>query len=98
MFTAFSTDDTRPYVVTAYLEKSGYGSQAAAPVVKCMFLQLSGLTRDRPGRCCPTRSTSTPRVAAPPQTLADTTCWNGKEGNAVQVSERTTGLSVPPWR
>ncbi|HEX6659483.1 MAG TPA: penicillin-binding transpeptidase domain-containing protein, partial [Ilumatobacter sp.] len=30
VFTGFSVDDTHPYVVTAYLEKSGYGSQAAA--------------------------------------------------------------------
>jgi hypothetical protein len=30
-FSAFSVDETRPYVVTAYLEKSGYGSQAARP-------------------------------------------------------------------
>jgi penicillin-binding protein 2 len=40
-FVAFSTDDARPYVVAAYLEKAGYGSQAAAPVVKCMFMALS---------------------------------------------------------
>ncbi len=32
-----------PYTVVAFLEKSGYGSKAAAPVVKCMFLALAGL-------------------------------------------------------
>ena len=90
VFTAFSIDDTRPYVVTAYLEKSGYGSQAAAPVVKCTFLALSGLRATDPGEARPIRSTSTPPSPPPPQSLADTTCWNGKEGNAVQVSERTT--------
>lgn len=36
-------DMDHPYVVTAYLEKSGYGSQAAAPVVKCVFMALSGV-------------------------------------------------------
>jgi penicillin-binding protein 2 len=42
VFAAFSLDARMPYTVTAYLEKSGYGSQAAAPVVKCMFLALAG--------------------------------------------------------
>jgi penicillin-binding protein 2 len=89
VFTAFSLDDTRPFVVTAYLEKSGYGSQAAAPVVKCAFLALSGLRATDPVQPAdPLDLNAT--VAAPPQQMADTTCWNGKEGSAVQVSERTT--------
>lgn len=37
VFGAFSLDPTQPYTVVAYLEKAGYGSKAAAPVVKCMF-------------------------------------------------------------
>ena len=32
-----------PYTVTSYLEKAGYGSVGAAPVVKCMFEALSGV-------------------------------------------------------
>jgi penicillin-binding protein 2 len=88
-FSAFSTDDTHPYVVTAYLEKSGYGSQAAAPAVKCTFLALSGLRATDPVELSdPLDINAT--VAAPPQKLADTTCWNGKDGNAVQVSVRAT--------
>jgi penicillin-binding protein 2 len=47
-FAAYSLDPERPYTVSAYLEKSGYGSQAAGPVVKCMFTQLSGLTQADP--------------------------------------------------
>ena len=35
-----ATTAARPYTVVAYLEKSGFGSQGAAPVVKCMFLAL----------------------------------------------------------
>lgn len=42
-FGAFSLDPFRPFTVTAYLEKSGYGSRAAAPVVKCMFMALGGM-------------------------------------------------------
>lgn len=41
-FGAFSLDSNSPYTVFAYLEKSGYGSQAAAPVVKCIFTALNG--------------------------------------------------------
>ena len=40
-FGAFSLDTTQPYSAFAYLEKSGYGAVAAAPVVKCIFLALS---------------------------------------------------------
>lgn len=44
-FAAFSTNPFSPYTVVAYLEKSGYGSKAAAPVVKCVFEALSGAVR-----------------------------------------------------
>jgi hypothetical protein len=35
-------DPKKPYTAVAYLEKSGYGSRAAAPVVKCVFTALAG--------------------------------------------------------
>ena len=41
-FGAFSLNPNKPYTVFAYLEKAGYGSQAAAPVVKCIFTALAG--------------------------------------------------------
>ena len=41
-FGAFSKNPNVPYSAFAYLEKSGFGSRAAAPVVKCMFTALSG--------------------------------------------------------
>jgi penicillin-binding protein 2 len=41
-FGAYSLDPLQPYSAFAYLEKSGYGSQAAAPVVKCVFTALAG--------------------------------------------------------
>lgn len=44
VFGAFSKDPKQPYSVVAYLEKSGYGSRAAAPVVKCVFTALAGKT------------------------------------------------------
>jgi penicillin-binding protein 2 len=41
-FAAFSMQPEHPYTVVSYLEKSGFGSRGAGPVVKCMFLALSG--------------------------------------------------------
>jgi penicillin-binding protein 2 len=79
VFTGFSTDGERPYVVTAYLEKSGYGSQAAAPVVKCTFLALSGITKlDPVVQSDPLDLNST--RAAPSIELADTSCYNARFG------------------
>ncbi len=80
-------DDDHPYVVTAYLEKAGYGSQAAAPVVKCMFLALSGVsTLDPVVRSDPLDLDAT--VAAPSQSLRDTSCYVGRDGNAVTGQRR----------
>ena len=44
VFAAFSIEDDQPYTVVAYLEKAGFGSRGAAPVVKCLFLGLSDPT------------------------------------------------------
>jgi penicillin-binding protein 2 len=93
-FSAFSIDENSPYVVTAYLEKSGYGSQAAAPVVKCTFLVLSDkIVPDRVELADPLDLNAT--VAAPPQQLSDQSlgggpqCWDGKTGNGVRTTDRT---------
>ncbi|MDJ0771273.1 MAG: penicillin-binding transpeptidase domain-containing protein [Ilumatobacter sp.] len=86
-FTGFSVDDDHPYVVTAYLEKAGYGSQAAAPVVKCTFLALSGLTATDPVVLSEPLSLDQ-TVAAPPQDLANTGCWSHREGNGVLTQAR----------
>ena len=43
-FAAFGLDEAAPYTVTAYLEKAGYGSKAAAPVTKCIFEALADPT------------------------------------------------------
>jgi penicillin-binding protein 2 len=80
-------DAENPYVVTAYLEKAGYGSQAAAPVVKCMFLMLSGVTQADPvAPSDPLRLEQT--TSAPSQVLADTSCYFGRDGNAVEAQRR----------
>jgi len=86
-FTAFSTDDDRPYVVAAYLEKSGYGSQAAAPVVKCTFMALAGLLPMEPVELSePLDLNAT--VAAPSMELdaeVRRSCYRSKTGDGVQT-------------
>ena len=47
-FGAFSKSKKYPYSAVAYLEKSGFGSRAAAPVVKCLFTALAGKTSVAP--------------------------------------------------
>jgi penicillin-binding protein 2 len=77
-FAAFSLDPAQPYTVGAYLEKSGYGSRAAAPVVKCIYNVLNGTTQPAPVQVSePLDLEST--VAAQPQQLADTTCLGGAD-------------------
>ncbi len=85
-FTAFSIDSADPYVVTAYLEKAGYGSQAAAPVVKCTFLMLSGMVRTDPIRISEPLDVSA-TVAAPAQLLDDVSCFNRRGGASIGVIE-----------
>ncbi len=80
-FAAYSRDPSRPYTVSAYLEKAGYGSQAAGPVVKCMFMQMSGLTPADPVRLSDALDTNS-TVAAPPRELADTGCYEGRFSSA----------------
>ena len=74
-FTAYSIDSSRPYTVSAYLEKSGYGATAAGPVVKCMFLQMSGIApADAVEVSAPLNLDQT--FSATPKKLADTNCFS----------------------
>ncbi len=76
-FAAYSRDPSRPYTVSAYLEKAGYGSQAAAPVVKCMFLQMSGLATTDPVRLSDPLDTRS-NLPAQPREIPDPSCYNGR--------------------
>lgn len=67
-FAAFSQDPSKPYTAVAYLEKSGFGSRAAAPVVKCAFTALAGkvpIDKAQPSDPLDTASFA----VAPPQSL-----------------------------
>jgi penicillin-binding protein 2 len=79
VFAAYSLDPAQPYTIGAYLEKSGYGSQAAAPVVKCMFTAIAGDVRLNPVRLSdPLDITS--RAAAMPMQMPLTNCLAGQFG------------------
>ncbi len=87
-FTGFSTDDERPYVVTAYLEKAGYGSQAAAPVVKCLFLALSGLAPMDEVRLAEPLDLDSTVAAQPTELPAREQCQRSKFGDGVVTQAR----------
>ena len=82
-FAAFSIDEKqeKPYTVVAYLEKSGYGSKAAAPVVKCVFTALAGQVPGGLDKVLPADplDVNSP-YAAMPKVLRDTTCLGGYDG------------------
>ena len=80
VFSAFSHDENRPYTVTAYLEKSGYGSKAAAPVVKSIFTALAEEVRTDPVLPSDPLDVNSPYTAAP-KALADDSCLGGYDGS-----------------
>lgn len=84
-FAAYSIEPENPYTVTAYLEKAGYGSQAAGPVVKCIFLQLSGVAPADPVVLSDPLDTNS-IFAAPENELADQSCYAGRY-SAVSTTE-----------
>jgi penicillin-binding protein 2 len=72
-FGAFSMDPEHPYTVVAYLEKSGFGAKAAAPVVKCIFTALAGEAPMDPVLPSDPLDVNS-LVPAPPTALADSSC------------------------
>jgi penicillin-binding protein 2 len=64
----------------AYLEKSGYGSKAAGPVVKCIFTLLSARAVTEPVLPSDPLDLNSP-YAAPPKQLADQSCLGGYDGS-----------------
>jgi penicillin-binding protein 2 len=79
VFGSFSLDDSLPYTVVSYLEKSGYGSKAAAPVTKCVFLALAKKVDTDPVLVSDPLDLNSP-YPAPPTALADQKCLGGSAG------------------
>ena len=75
-FGAFSLNPDYPYSSFAYLEKAGFGSQGAAPVVKCVFFALSGKYKMDPVEVAEPLNVST-SLAAPPVGLRNPSCLAG---------------------
>ncbi|HAP76052.1 MAG TPA: hypothetical protein DCR14_08230 [Acidimicrobiaceae bacterium] len=78
-FGAFGLTPEVPWTIVAYLEKSGYGSKAAAPVTKCLYLALAGVIPTDPVLVADQLDLNS-TVAAPPKQLADPTCLGGVAG------------------
>lgn len=83
VFGAFSLDGTRPYTVVALLEKSGYGSKAAAPVVKCIFTAFAGATTWDAVKPSDTLDLRSP-YPAPPRELANQSCLFGNDFTTIK--------------
>jgi len=64
--------------VTAYLEKAGYGSRAAAPVVKCMFMALADAVDIEDVELSNPLDVDSTR-AAPDRRLESTRCLGGSQ-------------------
>jgi penicillin-binding protein 2 len=75
-FAAFSKNPKYPYTASAYLEKSGFGSRAAAPVVKCMFTALIKKIQVAPAVPSDPLDPNSFEVAAP-QSLPNPLCLVG---------------------
>lgn len=95
VFAAFQYNDPDPahaYTVVAYLEKSGFGSRAAAPVVKCMFMALADPLR------LPIPSLSEPLDVESDRAAVDwprtgTECMAGSDGNNVDPKPPTIAVA-----
>jgi len=75
-FAAFSKTKTQPYTAVAYVEKAGFGSRAAAPIVKCIFLVFAG--RNPTTRALPSDPLDpTGFAVAEPQRLRRPACLGG---------------------
>ncbi len=82
-----------PYTVVAYLEKSGFGSRGAAPVVKCMFLALSGMIQLDPVTVSEPLDPNSDQVARPLRNVS-TDCLRSTNPNTVFPGSGAAGRPV----
>jgi penicillin-binding protein 2 len=91
VFGAFSQDETRPWTVVAYLEKSGFGSLGAAPVVKCMFQALAGVTPLDPVAISEPLDPSSEMGAQPLPPIYDLSCMQSTNAHTIYPGPVITG-------
>jgi penicillin-binding protein 2 len=82
-FGSFSLDPALPYTVISYLEKSGFGAKAAAPVSKCIWLALDHQVKLSPVFVSDPLDLNS-NVAANDMTLPSTACLNGAFGDVTR--------------
>jgi penicillin-binding protein 2 len=75
-FAAFSKNPKYPYTASTYIEKSGFGSRSAAPVVKCLFTALAGRIQVAPAAPSDPLDPNSFEVAQP-QSLPNPLCLVG---------------------
>lgn len=85
VFAAFSLENEpgRAYTVVAYLEKAGFGSRAAAPAVKCMFMALSDPARLPTVRLAEPLDVTSSLAAQPAPWIADLGCMAGSDSDNI---------------
>jgi penicillin-binding protein 2 len=91
VFAAFSQDSSRPWTVVSYLEKAGFGSLGSAPVVKCMFLALSGVTPLDPVNIAEPLDPSSDMAAQPQPPLTDLSCMKSSNAHTIYPGPVLTG-------
>ncbi|HQV56934.1 MAG TPA: penicillin-binding transpeptidase domain-containing protein [Ilumatobacteraceae bacterium] len=82
-FGSFVISQEHPIATFAYLEKAGYGSQAAAPVTKCLYLASFGLVEMDPVVISNQLDINSTEVA-PAKRLANNSCLAPPGGFAVR--------------
>lgn len=90
VFAAFSLDENHPYTIVTYLEKSGFGSLGAAPVVKCLFLGLSEVFPWDPVAVSEPLDLTSNQTAAPLPRV-DETCMMSTNANTVHPGSSGPG-------
>ena len=86
-------DAENPYTVVAYLEKSGFGSRGAGPVVKCLFLGLSDITALDPVSVSEPLDLDSEQVARQ-LPRADTACMESSDAHTVYPGPVDPGRPV----
>jgi len=75
----------------SYLEKAGFGSLGSAPVVKCMFLALSGVTPLDPVPISEPLDTDDDMAAQPQPPLTDVSCMESTNPHTIYPGPIQTG-------
>ena len=91
VFAAFSLEDERPWTVVSYLEKAGFGSLGSAPVVKCMFQAMSGVTALDPVSIAEPLDTDQEMAAQPQPPLSDLSCMESANAHTIYPGPVVTG-------